>query len=86
MFAYIGEKLTYPEAAKEAGASGKAFIQFIVDETGQVTNVENLQKIGYGLDEAAAQVISSMPKWNPGEQKGKKVKVKMILPIKFHLE
>jgi len=67
------------------GIEGKVFVQFIVDKAGNITNVTAVKGIGAGCDEEAVRVIKGSPKWKPGKQRGKAVKVRMILPITFKL-
>jgi len=64
---------------------GRVFVQFVVDKDGSITNVEVLKGIGGGCDEEAVRVVKNAPKWNPGKQRGRPVRVKMVLPITFKL-
>ena len=68
------------------GIEGKVYLQFIIDKDGSLTNMTVLKGIGIGCDEEAVRVLSECPKWEPGKQRGKPVKVKMALPIIFQLE
>jgi TonB family protein len=62
-------------------------VHFLVDEKGNISNVTTVgNKVGYGLDEEAVRVVSKMPKWNPGQVKGKNVKTWRTLPIMYRLE
>jgi TonB family protein len=83
--AYIRQNLVYPENAKKAGIRGKVYVQFIVNENGQVTNTEVIKGVDPELDKEACRVISSMPAWKPGVQRGKPVKVSFTIPIVFDL-
>jgi len=85
-YEYIAKNLKYPALARRNGIEGKVFIQFIVDKNGALTDVMCLKGIGAGCDEEAVKVIESAPRWNPGKQRGRPVKVKMILPVQFRLE
>lgn len=85
LFKYLGDNIKYPAMAKDAGIQGKVFVNFVVNETGKITNVKILRGIGGGCDEEAMRVVKSMPKWNAGKQRGKAVKVSFNLPIKFTL-
>ena len=67
------------------GIEGKAFVQFVVDKDGTLTEVQAVKGIGAGCDEEAVRVIQGAPKWKPGKQRGRAVKVRMILPITFKL-
>ena len=82
---YLQQNVKYPEEARELGIQGKVFVTFIVEVNGSVTDVRVLRGIGGGCDEEAIRVIKGMPKWNPGKQKGVKVRVQFYLPLKFTL-
>ena len=84
-YEYIGKKLKYPAQARRMGIEGKVFVEFVVDKDGTITNVKAIKGIGAGCDEEAIRVIQSSPKWNAGKQRGRPVKVRMILPITFKL-
>ena len=84
-YEYIGKKLKYPAQARRMGIEGKVFVEFVVDKDGTITNVKAIKGIGAGCDEEAIRVIQASPKWNPGKQRGRPVKVRMILPITFKL-
>lgn len=86
MYAFIQKNLIYPEKAKAEGIEGRVFITFTIEKDGSVSNVKILRGIGGGCDEAAKEVIEKMPKWKPGTQRGKPVRVQFNLPIKFELE
>lgn len=86
MYAYIQKNLVYPEKAKAEGIEGRVFITFTIEKDGSVSNVKILRGIGGGCDEAAKEVVEKMPKWKPGTQRGKPVRVQFNLPIKFELE
>ena len=85
LFEFLGNNLVYPKEAKEAGIEGKVFVEFYVEKDGTVTNVKVLKGIGYGCDEEALRVIGLMPKWIPGSQRGKAVRVRYTLPVNFKL-
>lgn len=86
MYKYIGKNIEYPRMAKESGISGRVFVTFVVEKDGSVTDVKVLRGIGGGCDEEAVRVIKSMPKWKPGKQRGKPVRVQYRMPIKFTLQ
>ncbi|PZR29630.1 MAG: hypothetical protein DI535_02665 [Citrobacter freundii] len=84
---YIQDNIQYPQDAIDNNIEGTVQVQFAVDENGKVTNVSTLgNKLGYGLEEEAIKVVSAMPKWTPGQVKGKKVKTWRTLPIVYQLE
>ncbi|WP_366519594.1 M56 family metallopeptidase [uncultured Bacteroides sp.] len=70
---YLSDNIRYPEAAKVAGIQGRVTVVFVVDKDGSITNVKTLRGVDAELDKEAIRVISSMPKWIPGMQKGKAV-------------
>lgn len=80
----IVEKLVYPKEAKDKGIEGRVVISMVINENGNVTNIEVLKSLGYGCDEAAIQAVKSV-KFVPGEHNGVKKKVKVVLPIQFKL-
>lgn len=82
---YLSDNIRYPEAAKVAGIQGRVTVMFVVDKDGSITNVETLRGVDAELDKEAIRVISSMPKWIPGMQKGKAVKVRYTVPVMFRL-
>jgi protein TonB len=84
-YEYVGKKLKYPAQARRMGIEGKVFVEFVVDKDGSITSVKAIKGIGAGCDEEAIRVIQTAPKWNPGKQRGRPVKVRMILPITFKL-
>lgn len=86
MYKFIGNNIDYPRMAKESGISGRVFVTFVVERDGSVTDVQILRGIGGGCDEEAVRVIKAMPKWNPGKQRGKPVRVQYRMPIKFTLQ
>jgi protein TonB len=83
---YLAENIKYPPLAKESGIQGRVFINFVVEPDGRISNVKVLRGIGGGCDEEAVRVVKSMPKWSPGKQRGKPVRVSYNLPVKFTLQ
>jgi len=67
----------------EQGISGRVIVSFVINENGQVTDPEVLRHVDKDLDKEAIRIIKSMPRWIPGEHKGKKVKVRLTLPVMF---
>ncbi len=82
---YLADNINYPAEAKEKGVQGRVFVNFIVEADGSVSNVNVLRGIGAGCDEEAVRVVSSMPKWTPGEQDGQPVRVSFNIPVKYTL-
>lgn len=83
---FMVENIKYPANAREKGVQGTVFISFVVEKDGSITNVKTLRGIGSGCDEEAVRVISMMPPWKPGIQKGQPVRVQFNMPVKFSLE
>ena len=83
---YLQANIKYPALARENGIQGKSIIQFVVDEEGNISQEKVARGIGGGCDEEALRVVSGMPKWKPGRQRGKAVKVRFTLPVQFRLE
>lgn len=81
MYKFIGSNFEYPLEAKRTNVSGRVFLKFVVEKDGTVSNIENIQSIGFGIDEEAIRVIKLMPKWEAAEYKGKKVRSEFTLPI-----
>lgn len=82
---WVGKNLKYPSQAQRMGIEGKVYVQFVIEKDGSVTDVQAIKGIGGGADEEAVRVIKSAPKWSPGMQRGRPVRVRMILPISFQL-
>ena len=83
---YLAINLKYPAAAQRANKSGKVYVQFIVNTDGTATNFDVLKSAGFGFDEEALRVLSSVSKWNPGRQSGRIVRSRFTVPINFQLE
>ncbi len=86
MYKYIGSNIKYPSAAQRANVSGKVFVKFVVEKDGSIGDIQVLKGIGFGCDEEATRVIKSMPKWSPGRQNGRNVRVYYTMPISFLLQ
>lgn len=86
LMTYLRNNIKYPQIAKESGIKGRVFVSFVVEPDGSVSNVKVLRGIGGGCDEEAMRVVKSMPKWKPGKQRGKAVRVSYMLPINFQLQ
>ena len=78
---YLSANVKYPEAAKQAGISGRVTTQFVVGEDGVIRDVKVLRSVSPELDAEAIRVMSSMPKWKPGKQDGKPVPVRYTVPV-----
>ena len=86
LYAYLNSNIKYPVMAKESGIQGKVYITFVVERDGSITDIKLLRGIGGGCDEEAIRVVQSMPKWSPGKQRGKPVRVQYNLPVRFTLQ
>ena len=86
LYKFIYKNISYPVMAKENNIEGTVYVQFVVNEDGSVAQVEVLRGPGGGLDEEAVKVIKMLPKWKPGKQRGKPVKVYFNVPVKFKLQ
>ena len=84
-YKFVASNMTYPAQARRMGIEGRVFVQFVVDKDGSVTEVKAVKGIGAGCDREAERVLNSSPKWTPGKQRGRSVKVRMVLPIIFKL-
>ena len=82
---YLSQNIKYPQQAIEKGIEGKVFVSFIVEKDGSVSNVQVQRSLGGGCDEEAVRVVKAMPKWKPGKQRGKTVRVSYTLPVNFKL-
>jgi periplasmic protein TonB len=86
MYKFLGKNIKYPSAASRANVTGKVFLTFVVNTDGSIQDVQVLKGLGFGTDEEAQRVVRTMPKWKPGKQSGRPVRVKYNLPINFQLE
>lgn len=82
---YLGKNLKYPTQARRMGIEGTVYVVFVVNTDGTLQDVDVLRGIGGGCDEEAIRVVKNAPKWEPGKQRGRPVRVRMRLPIKFKL-
>ena len=82
---WVNQRLVYPEIAKENGVSGRVTLQFTVNADGSVSNVKVLRGVDPALDKEAVRVVSMSPKWKPGKQRDRAVKVTYTFPVIFQL-
>lgn len=82
---YMIKSIKYPEEARKKGIQGTVYVTFVIEKDGSVSGVKVLRGIGGGCDEEAVRVISGMPNWTPGTQRGKPVRVQFNMPLKFTL-
>ena len=83
---YIAQNLRYPEIAAENGISGRVIVQFAVNKVGTVVDARIVRSVDPALDKEAVRVVMTSPKWTPGKQRGKAVKVLFTFPINFVLQ
>ena len=82
---YMMENIVYPESAKKAGKQGVVYVSFVVEKDGSISDVKVLRGFDKDCDQVAWNVVKNMPKWEPGKQRGEKVRVQFNMPIKFNL-
>jgi len=83
IYQYLASHIRYPEPERSMGIEGTVFLQFVVDETGQVTDVTVLRGVSRNLDEEAVRAVEQMPRWKPGKQRGRPVPVYYTVDVKF---
>lgn len=86
LMSYLGKNIRYPAIAQENGTQGKVIIQFVVEKDGSITDVTVARSQDPYLDKEAVRVVKTMPKWIPGKQNGKAVRVKYTVPVTFRLQ
>ena len=82
---YLKKNLRYPQICKEQGVQGRVIVQFVVNPDSTLSDFNVIKSVNPHLDKEALRVVSSMPKWKPGEQRGKPVSMRMTLPVTFRL-
>jgi protein TonB len=85
LYEYLGNNINYPEQAKDFSIQGKVFVQFVVWKDGTIRDVKVVKGAHKLLDKEALRVITKMPVWKPGKQRGKNVNARFTLPIKFRI-
>ena len=86
LMTWLQKNLKYPAAAQENGIQGRVLVSFIVNKDGSIVEPKIIRSVDPSLDKEAARVVSSMPRWKPGKQRGKAVRVKYTLPVTFRLQ
>jgi protein TonB len=86
LYRFLGKNVRYPQAAREVGISGTVNIGFVVEKDGSLSSMTILRSPHAILSEEALRVMSLMPAWSPGEQRGKPVRVSFSIPFKFTLQ
>jgi len=85
MMKYIMENMKYPEQAMKEGIQGRVTVRFIVEKDGSISDVKPVLSVHPLLNKEAVRVVESMPKWTPGKQNGKPVRVRFNVPVMFKL-
>ena len=85
-YEFLSHTIRYPAQMREKNVQGKVFVSFIVEKDGKLSNIKVLREPGYGSGKEAIRAMSICPKWNPGVQNGRKVRVQYNVPISFALE
>ncbi|MDR2232769.1 MAG: TonB family protein [Tannerella sp.] len=83
---FLNRNIRYPNVALENGIHGRVTVSFTINQDGSIVDVEVLRSIDPSLDKEAKRLVSSMPKWMPGRQRGKPVRVKFAVPVHFRLQ
>lgn len=86
MMKFVAENVQYPQEARDKEISGRVLVSFIVEKDGSIAEVKVVKGIGGGCDEEAVRVVKAMPKWKPGKDKGKPVRVSYMMPFTFKLQ
>ena len=83
---WLGKNIKYPTISQENGVQGRVIIQFVVNRDGSIVDAQVARGVDPYLDKEALRVVGQMPKWKPGKQRGKEVRVKYTLPVMFRLQ
>lgn len=83
---FLSSNMKYPKECQEEGIQGRVVVKFVIDKSGRVTNARVTKSVHPYLDKEALRVVNSMPRWTPGKQKGKPVKVTYTVPLMFRLQ
>lgn len=83
---YLKQNMKYPQIAKENGITGRVWLNFVVDDKGNIIKIKVVKGVDPSLDAEAVRVVQGMPKWKPGKQRGKSVYVSFNLPVNFVLQ
>ena len=83
---FLGSNIKYPTIAQENGVQGRVIVQFVVNKDGSIVDAKVMRSVDPYLDKEALRVVSSMPKWKPGKQRGKAVRCRYTVPVMFRLQ
>lgn len=84
-YRYVASEMTYPLQARQMGVEGRVFVQFVVEKDGSLTDVKAIKGIGAGCDSEAVRVVQNASSFSPGKQRGKPIRVRMVMPVTFKL-
>ncbi len=84
-YAFIGENLKYPQAAMRLNLEGRTYVQFVVEKDGSLTDIQVVKGFHETTNAEAIRVLKISPKWNPGKQRGRPVRVRYVIPIRFKI-
>lgn len=83
---FVYKNIKYPAIARENGVEGMVVVRFVVEKNGSITDAKVVRDIGAQCGNEALRIVNMMPKWNPGKQRGRAVRVQFNLPVRFKLE
>jgi protein TonB len=86
LYKYLATNIKFPQLARDNNISGRVYVTFVVERDGSITGARVLRDIGGGCGAEAIRVVKAMPKWTPGKQRGKPVRVQYNLPVAFILQ
>ena len=83
---FLQKNIKYPTISQENGVQGRVIVQFVVNRDGSIVDTQVMRGVDPYLDKEALRVVSTMPKWKPGKQRGKPVRTRFTLPVQFRLQ
>ncbi|MBP3714992.1 MAG: TonB family protein [Phocaeicola sp.] len=83
---FLQKNIKYPTISQENGVQGRVIVQFVVNRDGSIVDTQVMRGVDPYLDKEALRVVSAMPKWKPGKQRGKPVRTRFTLPVQFRLQ
>lgn len=86
LMAWLNKNIKYPSSAQESCAQGRVLVTFVVNKDGTIVEPRITHSVDHALDKESIRVVSAMPRWKPGKQHGKPVRVKFTLPVTFRLQ
>lgn len=86
LYKFLNKNIRFPSSARRMGVNGKAFVQFVVDKEGRISDIEVIKSLSPDCDKEAIRLVQMMPPWKAAKQNGRSVKSKFVLPLTFKLE